>query len=195
VARDLGQRQRVHVERPERGDDRVHGDAGLHRILVVGLGVDLLRVVGHEVLEEPHGGRAVRRMPRHRRARHVDLRAAALERGQDHLDGVAPLPLIGPARAAPHQPDIVGVGDADVADAAHDVARDVAVAARGLARQVGLDAAEPGLGARLAIPRQVRGDQRRVVGMLTGAEADVAFPGGVGQLLVGERRQRQVLRA
>src|SRR5690606_4105806 len=54
LARDVGKRRRIHLEITERRDDRIDLGALLDRILVVRLGVELLRRVGDEILEQPH---------------------------------------------------------------------------------------------------------------------------------------------
>ena len=64
------------------------------------------------------------------------MRAAIPKVGSFHVDAVAPGLLLGAAAAGPHEPDIVGVGDADLADAADDVLGDVTVAAAGLACEI-----------------------------------------------------------
>ena len=120
--------------------------------------------------------------------------AAALgEDGLHHLDRVAPLARIGAFLRRLHLADVVRVGHAHVADAAEDVARHVAVAAGGLAGQVGFHAAQPLLGLGLAVVRDQRGDERGVVGVLAGTDADLALPLGIGQVFVAEGAQLQVL--
>src|SRR3546814_5820324 len=88
---------------------------------------------------------AVGRVARDRRAADVDVGAAAVagEHRADHLDRLAPLVLLGAGLGVLHAPDVLGVGDADVADAGEAVEGHVAVAAGGLARQVALDPAPP----------------------------------------------------
>ena len=86
-----------------------------------------------------------------------------------------------------HQRPVIGVADADVALAGRDVARGLAVAAGGLLRQIGLEALQPFLGLRLAVLGEIGGEQRVVVHVLAGADADLALPLRVGQFLVGDR--------
>ena len=113
------------------------------------------------------------------------MRAAVLERRQDHLGGVGPgLPV---RLLVVHQRPVIGVGDADVALAGRDVARDFAVAARRLLRKIGLDAGEPLLGLGGAVVADVGGEQRVVVDVLAGADADLALPLRVGEFLIGDR--------
>ena len=75
------------------------------------------------------------------------MRAGAVGEGrQDDVDRVAPFLLLRAALAGAHQADIVGIGDADVADVGEDVARHVAVAAAGGAREIGLQPGQELLG-------------------------------------------------
>src|SRR5690606_2790759 len=130
VAHDFGQRQRVDFHRAKTGDHRIEFDPGLHRVFVVRTRVQALRLVGDQVFHQRHRVVAVRRVARDRRAADVDVGPAAVggEHRTDHLDRLAPLVLLGTGLGVLHAPDVVGVGDADVADAGEDVAGDVAVA-------------------------------------------------------------------
>ena len=85
-----------------------------------------------------------------------------------------------------HQRPVVGVGDADVALAGRDVARGFAVAAGRLLREVRLQALEPFLGLRFAVLGEIGGEKRVVVHVLAGADADLALPLRVGELLIGD---------
>ena len=89
-------------------------------------------------------------------------------------------------RRLAHQADVIGVAEGDVADAGEDVAGLLAVAARGLLGEVRLDALQPFLGLRLALVRDHRGDQADIVEVLAGADADLALPLRVGELLIGD---------
>ena len=122
----------------------------------------------------------------HDQAGNIHVGSAALEGRIDGADGVAPLALVLFLGIA-HQADIVAVADGEIADAGQDVARAFAVAARRLARQVGFHALEPGFRLRLAMLGDVGGDERRVVRMLSGADADLAAPLRIGEALIGER--------
>src|SRR5690606_18893841 len=102
----------------------------------------------------------------------------------DHLDRLAPLVLFAAGLGVLHPAHVIGVGDADVADAGEDVAGHVAVAAGGLARQVGLDPAQPGLGPVDAGVGDHRRDQAGVVGMLARTDAHATLPLRIGELLV-----------
>ena len=144
VGGDLGDRQRVGVELAVAGNRRVDGDAGADRIFVVGIGVDLLRLFAGQPLDQLHGVGLVRRVLGEQHAGEVDVGAAALEGRQDHLGRFRPRLLLG--FVVHHQRPVIGVADADVAFAGRDVARGFAVAAGGLLREIGLDAAS-------AIPR------------------------------------------
>src|SRR5690606_37037324 len=107
------------------------------------------------------------RVPGDRGAADVDVGAAVRGAGEgraDHPDRLAPLVLLAAGLGVLHPPHVVGVGDADVADAGEDVAGHVAVAAGGLARQVGLDAAQPLFGLLRAGVGNHRRDQAGVVG-------------------------------
>src|SRR5690606_29804310 len=173
--------------------DRVDGRAFLDGVFVVGLGVDFLRFVRYEVFEQLHGLVPVRRVSGDRGAGDVHVRAAVLERRQDDLDRVAPPFLLGRAAAAAHQSHVIRIADADVADAAHDVARDVTVATGRGAGQVFLHAAEPFFGRGFTVVHDVRADQRRVVRVLTGAGTQRVAPFLVIELLVVERVDVELL--
>src|SRR5713226_2816455 len=90
--------------------------------------------------------------------------AAALEGRQDHLGSLGPRLLV--RFLVVHQRPVIGVADAEVALAGGDVARGLAVAARGLLRQVGLEAPEPFLGLGRAVLDDDGGEQRVVVDLL-----------------------------
>ncbi|MNI27833.1 hypothetical protein D3C73_815890 [compost metagenome] len=132
----------------------------------------------------------------HGGAADVHVRAAAFlvgERRADDLDGIAPLARVGAGLGVLHVAHVVGVGQADVANAAQDVASHVAVAARGLASQVGFHAAQPFFGGFGAVMRNHGGDHGGVVGVLARTDADLALPLRVGQVFVAEGLQLQVL--
>ncbi len=196
MLRDVRQRQRVDLQHAEAGDHRVELHVRAHRIFVVRLCIQRLRFRRHEVFEQFHRVGLVRRVLRDRRAADVHVRAAALrvrERRPHDLDRVAPFARVAAGLRVLHVTDVVRVREADVADAAEDVARDVAVAARRLAREVRLHAAQPLLGRRFAIVRDHRRDERRVVRVLARADADLALPFRIGEILVAERIDLQVL--
>ena len=113
------------------------------------------------------------------------MRAAAREGRQDHLGGVGPRLALG--FLVVHQRPVIGVAEADVALAGRDVARHFAVAAGRLLREVRLEAFQPFLGLRFAVLGEIRGEQRVVVHVLAGADADLALPLRVGEFLVGDR--------
>src|SRR5262249_7247344 len=113
--------------------------------------------------------------------------SAAVERGVDGPYGVAPLALVFLLGVA-HQADVVAVAYGEVADAGQDVARAFAVAAGRLACQVGLEALEPGFRLRFAVLGNEGGEERRVVWMLAGADADFSAPLGIGETFVGQVR-------
>ena len=69
----------------------------------------------------------------------------------------------------------------------------LAISARRLAAQIGLHAAQPRLGLLGPVMADVGGDQRRVVGMLAGAGADLALELRVGEILVADRGHAQLL--
>src|SRR5215211_8696507 len=188
---DLGERHRVGLQLAERAHEGVDRNAGSHRILVIHVGEDALGAVrGHE-LDELHGIVAVRRVLGDDGAGHVHMRAAVLERRQDDMNRLRPFLLLG--GAVRHQADIVLVAEADIADAGGDVLRHVAVAAGRLLGEVGLDAAQPFLGPRLAVPDEESRDEADVVLVLEGAGAELALPLRVGEVLVSHRGVRHAL--
>ncbi len=69
----------------------------------------------------------------------------------------------------------------------------VALRARCLAREIRLHAAQPLLGRGFAVVRDHRGDERRVVRMLAGTDADLALPFRIGERLVRDRVELHVL--
>ena len=73
-----------------------------------------------------------------------------------------------------------------IAFAGGDVARGLAVSARGLLREIGFHAAQPFLGLGLAVPGDIGREQAVVVDVLAGADADLALPLGIGELFVGD---------
>lgn len=77
--------------------------------------------------------------------------------------------------------------------AAHDIARDIAIAARRRAGEVGLEAGQPFLGRFLTMMCNERAGQRDVIRMQAGANADFTLPGGIGKLLIGDPGQVEVL--
>ena len=93
----------------------------------------------------------VRRVFRHHRAGDVDVRAAVVGVGEQDVDGVRPLLLLGLLIVLEHHAHVVGVADGDVALAGIDALDLEPVVAGGLARQVGLHAFEPRLGPLLAV--------------------------------------------
>ena len=158
----------------------------VHRVLVVGRGVDLLRLLGGQELHQLERIGLVRRMLGQRHARDVDVAAAIVGVGEQRLDGGAPFLLLGVLLVLGHQRHVVGVAERDIALAREDVARLLAVAAGGLLGQVGLHALEPRLGELLALVGDHGGDQGRIVDVLSGADAHLALPFRIGQLLVGD---------
>src|SRR3546814_13503292 len=172
----------------EARDHRVEFDPGLHRVFVVGARVQALRLVRDQVFHQRHRVVAVGRVARDRRAADVDVGAAAVggEHRADHLDRLAPLVLLGAGLGVLHAPDVVGVGDADVADAGEDVAGHVAVAAGGLARQVVLYPAQPLLAVRGVVVGHHRRALAGVVRVLAGPDAHPARPLRFGPVLVRE---------
>src|SRR5690606_22486789 len=81
------------------------------------------------------------------------------ESGAHHVDGVAPFACIGARLGVLHASYIVGIGNTHVADATENVAGYVAVAARGLAAKVGLQAPEPFFGRFDPVVGDKGGDQ------------------------------------
>ena len=95
--------------------------------------------------------------------------------------------LLGAAGAAPHQADIVGVGRGRCRRCRRGCrGRRRGRRRRAVRARLALTPVEPGLGRLLAVLGDIGGDQRGVVGMLAGADADLALPLRVGELLVGE---------
>src|SRR5690606_6083868 len=146
VLGDLGQRQRVDRQFTEAGDDRIELHALLDRVFIISLGVQTLCLVRNQVLKQFDRLFAMRGMLCNGRTGYVHVRAAALFEGGPHdLDGLAPFMRVGARLGVLHTADIIGIGDTDVADAAEDVARHVAIAAGRLTTQVVLDVAQPAL--------------------------------------------------
>jgi len=92
------------------------------------------------------------------------MRAAALEGRENDLGRLGPRLAVG--LLVEHQRPVVRIADADVALAGRDVAGDLAVAARRLLREIGLDAGEPFLGLGLAVMGDEGCKQRVVVNIL-----------------------------
>src|SRR5262249_59863612 len=85
-----------------------------------------------------------------------------------------------------HQSNVIAVADGEIAGSGENVACAFAVAARRFLREVAFQAAQPLLALRFAVLGDVGGEQRRVVGVLTRADADLAAPPGIGEALVGQ---------
>src|SRR5690606_36251698 len=109
------------------------------------------------------------------------------------LDGVAPFACVGAGLGVLHAAHIIGVGNANIANAAQNVARDIAVAACWLTAQIVLDVAQPVFGCLDAVMRDHGRDQRGIVGVLTRAYANLAFPFGIGKGFVGNGADVQIL--
>src|SRR4030095_7783614 len=105
------------------------------------------------------------------------MRASVVEAWKDDL-GLRPRFAVG--LIVEHQRPVVGVGNADVAFAGCDVARHLAVAARWLLREIGLEAPEPFFGFRFAMMGDEGRKQRVVVNVLAGADAYFALPFRIG---------------
>ncbi len=114
------------------------------------------------------------------------MRSAALESGQDHLDGVAPFFLLRSAWARTHQADVVGICRTDFADTGENIPCDIAVAAAGSASEVVLDSGEPRFGRVSAVLREVSRNEGDVVRMLAWADADLSLERGIGELFICE---------
>ena len=130
----------------------------------------------------------------HDHAAQVDVGAAILLVGKvdgHRLGGRALL------RIGQHDAVVVTVAQRQVADAFLDGLDLVTVVALGLARQVGLDALQPGLGLGLPMVGYHAGHQSNVVLVLAAAGADAALVLGIGQLLVADGIQlaKAILRA
>ena len=85
-----------------------------------------------------------------------------------------------------HQRPVIGVADTDIAFAGRNVARRLAIATGRLLREIGLQAAKPFLGLRLAVLVDHRADQGVVIDVLAGADADLALPFRIGKLFIGD---------
>ena len=155
-----GERHRLGIELAEGRDRRIDRDAGADRIFEVQVRVHLLRLFAGQPFDQLHRVGLVGRMAGEHDAGDVHMGAAALEGRQDDAGGVRPRLL---RRAVEHQPVVISVADAEVALAGRDVARGLAVAAGRPLREIGLEAAQPLLGLRLAVLDDVRGEQRDVV--------------------------------
>src|SRR5690554_3353086 len=186
---DFGQGQGIDHQLAEARHDGVELDAFLDRVLVVGLGVHALRLVGHQVFQQLDGLVAVWGMLGDGRARDVHVRTAALvagEHGAHDLDGFAPFVGVAAGFGVLHATDVVGVGDANVANAAQNVTGHITVAAGGLAGQVVLEIAQPVFGCFQTVMGDHGRDQRRVVRVLPRADAHFALPARVGESFVGD---------
>src|SRR3546814_13632756 len=83
--------------------------------------------------------------------------------------------VVGAGFSVFHAAHVIGVGNADVANTAQDVASHVAVAAGRLTAQVAFDIAQPCFGGFSAIMGDHGGDERRVVGGLARTDANLEF--------------------
>ena len=136
---DFSQRQGVDDQLSKARYGGIQFNPFLHGIFVVGLGIHALRLIGHEILEQLDGFFAIRRVLGNRCPGYIDVGASALgagERRPYHLDGFPPLVCIGTRFSILHTTNVVGVGDADVADPAQNVARNVAIPAGRFTRQI-----------------------------------------------------------
>ena len=167
MSRDFGQRRAVTLQGPQFSDKRVNLCALFDRILEISLGVDLLRGIGNEILEQLNSLGMIWRVSRNSRTRDVHMRTTILERRQNDLDRCAPLLLIRPAAATAHEADVIGIGDTKLAEAAQDVARNVAVTACCRTSLIGLEAGSPLLRCSFAMMRDMGTEQSRVVRMLS----------------------------
>src|SRR5690606_11869501 len=121
-------------------------------------------------------------------------RAAALFEGGPHdLDGLAPSMGVGARLGVLHTADIIGIGDTDVADAAEDIARHVALAARRLPTQGALDVAQSALSGLETVMRDHGCDQGGVVRMLARTNADLTLPARVGKSFVCDGADIEIL--
>ncbi len=80
MSRDFGQRRAVNPQGPQFSDKRVNLCALFDRILEISLGVDLLRGIGNEILEQLNSLGMIWRVSRNSRTRDVHMRTTILER-------------------------------------------------------------------------------------------------------------------
>ena len=104
--------------------------------------------------------------------------------GKDDAHRGGPFLLLGLLLVGRHLAHVIGVAQGDVAFAFLDRLDLAPVIALGPARQIGLHAAGPGFGRRLALGRHDRGEQRDVVGVLAGTAAHPPLHLRIGQVLV-----------
>src|SRR5262245_62576862 len=114
------------------------------------------------------------------------MTAAIVDVGKERLDGGAPTLLFGVLLVARHKGHVIGVATSQVAFARVNVARLFAVAAGRLVRQICLQTLQPLLGESFALVRDQGSQQRGVIDVLARTDADLAFPFGVSQLLIGD---------
>src|SRR5690606_18772826 len=126
-------------------------------------------------------------------AGNVHQRAAIFAGGEDHLDRIGPGLLLVATGARRHQPVIIGLGHSDVADAGGNVAGTGTVATSGNTGLIGLEPFEPGAGLVLAMLGDIGGNHGGVVGVLTRADAEAVAPFLVGELLIGNGVEAEVL--
>ena len=158
VPGDLGDRQPVGLQLAEGRDRLIQGDAGLDRVLEVDVGMQLLGRVADHPLDEPEGVGVVRGVLGEDEAGHVDVRAAAREGRHEHLDRLAPTgaaPLLPCSASGRHN----RCCRARCRRGRRRCLRALAVAAGGLAGEVGLQALQPLLGLRLAMVGDDGGEQ------------------------------------
>ncbi|MNC28421.1 hypothetical protein D3C75_766250 [compost metagenome] len=190
---NFGQRDVVDVNFADgRADNRIQRYTLQHRVFIVGAGIDLLGRGRDQILHQLDGVVFIWRIACHRRAADVDVRAAILKGRFHYLDGIPPFAGVAALFGALHLPDVVGVGEAHIADPAEDVAGNVAVAAGRFTRQIILYATQPGFGFGFAVVGDHRRDQCRIVRMLAGAQADFALKCRAGELLVMPVIDRQI---
>ena len=183
VGADFSEVEGVGLERTEIRDGLGQRYAGPHWKLEDVLGVDRLGGLAHQELQQPDGVVAVGGVGRDAAAADVDVGAAAVLVGPEQRDLGRRLALF--LRAVAHAGVVVRVGDSDIALPRSDGADLVAVAALGIARQVGDDPRGPRFGRFGAVMDDQRRQQRLVVDAARGPDTDRTAPLGVGEVFVG----------
>ncbi|MPN64842.1 hypothetical protein SDC9_212620 [bioreactor metagenome] len=80
--------------------------------------------------------------------------------------------------------DVIGVGETNIANAAEDIASNIAIATSSFTRQVSFHTAQPFFGLCFAVMSNHCGDQRRVIRVLSGTNTDFTFVLRAGELFV-----------
>jgi len=142
VLAQQGQVQTVHLEVAEGLQHLAGGHVGPHRVFLVGLRVPPLCLLAGQEFDQANGVFTIGRVRGHAGATDVDVGATILLVGKENAQLFRGRAL-GRVIAGEHGPQVVGVGDRDVADTCGGSADLVAVATLRWPRQVGHQALDP----------------------------------------------------